>query len=352
MDTHTPARARPRYHALCTALMLTTAQQHVLGSEAYDSRGVDFIEVASERLRLRKQLSVQDFCPTESDDGARRIFGEYGAVVIAEDVELPERCTFSSNVEYRRFVAAVATRTAVIDGVPITLQTAAMESLLAAREEASRAGRRISPRGGTASGSRSFDTTTKLWKSRYQPALAHWVKVGKISTEEATEFGSWPISIQITKVLGWESRGWYFSKNFRKSIFRSVAPPGASQHNLLIAFDVAEYADREVRRILTTYGWHQTIESDAPHFTFLGVPEGELPRLGLRKIAVAGQDYWVPNIFDLGVAMAKRQVSDDVAASLPARTASPIGLYDSPDDSGGPQMICQRRGDGCDVWCN
>jgi hypothetical protein len=39
------------------------------------------------------------------------------------------------------------------------------------------------------------------------------------------------------------SEGMYFSLDFSKSILSSVAPPGASQHLALLAFDVKEHED-------------------------------------------------------------------------------------------------------------
>ena len=64
----------------------------------------------------------------------------------------------------------------------------------------------------------------------------------------------------------------------------------------MLAFDVAEFSDPKVRAILADNYWYQTVTSDLPHFTYLGVPETELPRLGLKKVAFAERDFWVPDI--------------------------------------------------------
>ena len=68
----------------------------------------------------------------------------------------------------------------------------------------------------------------------------------------------------------------------------------------MLAFDVAEYADPAVRALLPRHGWHQTVVSDLPHFTYLGAPESALPDLGLRPetLRIDEQNYrfWVPDL--------------------------------------------------------
>ncbi len=39
----------------------------------------------------------------------------------------------------------------------------------------------------------------------------------------------------------------------------------------------------KVREILAKHGWFQTVVSDQPHFTFLGVPENQLVEFGIKK---------------------------------------------------------------------
>jgi hypothetical protein len=51
-----------------------------------------------------------------------------------------------------------------------------------------------------------------------------------------------------------------------------------------------------VREIFFRHGWFQTVLSDLPHFTFLGVREKELPALGLRRVEECGQTFWVPDL--------------------------------------------------------
>jgi hypothetical protein len=88
----------------------------------------------------------------------------------------------------------------------------------------------------------------------------------------------------------------YFAKDLSKSIIYSVAPPGTSQHLSMLALDITEHDDAAVREIMARNGWHQTVVSDLPHFTYLGVPESELPALGLKKVNDGGRSYWLPSI--------------------------------------------------------
>jgi len=64
----------------------------------------------------------------------------------------------------------------------------------------------------------------------------------------------------------------------------------------MLAFDVSQFGNARVRRILARHGWFQTVKSDLPHFTYLGVEEKDLPALGLRRVETGGQVFWIPNI--------------------------------------------------------
>jgi crotonobetainyl-CoA:carnitine CoA-transferase CaiB-like acyl-CoA transferase len=75
-----------------------------------------------------------------------------------------------------------------------------------------------------------------------------------------------------------------------------VAAPGASQHLAMLAFDVAEFQNPRVGALLARHGWFQTVLSDLPHFTYLGLAERELRSRGLRPVEEGGQKFWVPDI--------------------------------------------------------
>ena len=64
----------------------------------------------------------------------------------------------------------------------------------------------------------------------------------------------------------------------------------------MLAIDVKQFADKQVREILARHGWFQTVQSDQPHFTYLGVAESELPARGLKPVEVGGQKFWIPNL--------------------------------------------------------
>jgi hypothetical protein len=38
------------------------------------------------------------------------------------------------------------------------------------------------------------------------------------------------------------------------------------------------------------------VQSDLPHFTFLGLSETDLPARGLRRVNVGEQAFWIPNV--------------------------------------------------------
>jgi hypothetical protein len=221
---------------------------------------------------------------------------EYGAVFIARgNVTLPSVIVFKDETAVAEFQAKAEKMTVVIGGWPMTLQAPAMRSLLAAIDEAKAEGRTISPRDIDAAG-RTYSESVGLWASRVEPALDHWTREGRITSSDAARIRATAPYDQVREVLDLERRRIYFAKDLNKSIIYSVAPPGASQHLALLAFDVAEHSDPRVRRILARNGWFQTVTSDLPHFTYLGVSEAHLQNLGLKKQTSGGRTFWVPDI--------------------------------------------------------
>jgi hypothetical protein len=230
------------------------------------------------------------------DPVARRILNEYGAVFLAEGSVLPPPvCIFAGAEEVETFQAAARVSAREFGGVPVELQPAAMGALVAAREEAHSRGLDITPRDGSESARRGYADTIRLWNSRLLPALEYWRGQGRLTVEEADRVRALPVREQVGAVLELERRGIYFSKDFSKSILYSVAAPGASQHLSLLAFDVSEYADARVRAVLARHGWFRTVRNDHPHFTYLGLAEGQLPSRGLRKLNTPDGEFWVPN---------------------------------------------------------
>jgi hypothetical protein len=243
-----------------------------------------------------KEIRFNDLCPVDNDPIALRVFAEYGAMFVGEETRFPPRCIFAEPSEVEQFHDQLKTKEIVVNGTVVQLQKPAADALISAVEEAALVGARITPLDGAIAGKRNFADTLKIWNSRFLPALDHWVAKGKIDRSTAATAVVMPLRDQISKVMEWESKGYYFSTGFSKSIFNSVAPPGTSQHLSLIAFDVVEASDPRVRSILNKHGWYQTIKTDEPHFTYLGIDEAELPSRGLKRFVRGGHTFWIPNL--------------------------------------------------------
>jgi hypothetical protein len=128
------------------------------------------------------------------------------------------------------------------------------------------------------------------------PALVHWTGLDRLSAETADRLRALPVSQQVSEVLELEKEGIFFSKDLSKSVLYSIAAPGTSQHIAMLAFDANEFLDERVRHILAENGWFQTVLSDLPHFTYLGLAEQELPDHGLKSVEVNDQQFWIPNV--------------------------------------------------------
>ena len=231
--------------------------------------------------------------PAATSDAEVLLLKEYGAMFSAQGVKLPARIFFKDEADVTDFQRAAGEKKKTVAQVAVTLQGAALDALTRAVSEAEREGLSITPRGADAS-KRSYQQTEKLWASRVEPGLNHWVAKGRITAQEAAKIRSLSPSEQIPEILRLEKKGIFFAKSLSKSIIFSVAPPGGSQHLSMLALDVAEFDDADVRAILARHGWFQTVVSDLPHFTFLGAPEQKLPSLGLQKVVDSGRNFWVP----------------------------------------------------------
>jgi hypothetical protein len=252
-------------------------------------------QAALESAFARRGMSWEYFCPA-SDALARRVLEEYGAMFVAEGVRLPPVCVFETEEEVEGFQRAAGWGAAELDGAVVELQPAALEALLRARGEARTQGLSISPRGGPEAARRNFEDSLRLWRSRCDPALEHWCAQGRLEVSEAERVRLLPLREQVAAVLELERAGLFFSKDLSKSILRSVAAPGASQHLAMLAFDATEFQDARVRKIFARNGWFQTVLTDLPHFTYLGLEESELPSRGLRRVEEFGQTFWVPDL--------------------------------------------------------
>lgn len=228
-----------------------------------------------------------------TDAVGQRILKDYGALFVARGGAVPPNTViFKSESEVSAFQASLSKSSETIGGFNIELQAAAMKALKEAIAEASFS---ITPNGAD-SAKRDYAGTVTNWASRVNPGLTHWVGKGRITEAEASKIHQLSPFEQVPEIFKFESQGIFFSKDLSKSIVYSVAPPGTSQHLSMLALDVKEHGDSKVRDMLNKHGWFQTVVSDLPHFTYLGVPESQLSGLGLKKVTDGGRDFWVPSI--------------------------------------------------------
>ena len=268
--------------------------------EKEDSHAPAPFYAALDEALAKRGMKLDATC-AKDDAVERRVLEDYGALFVAGDAVVPPPvCMFTSEADVLKFQNEAKLKASVVGGDRIELQPAAMDALLAAREEARRQGLDITPRGGTEAARRSYQDTLRLWDTRFLPALAHWRGRGRLSREQVAHLRGLPLREQVREVLELEKRGIFFSKDFSKSILYSIAAPGTSQHISMLALDVSQFSDARVRRILAQYGWFQTVKSDLPHFTYLGLEEKDLPSRGLRQVKSGAQLFWIPNVTQEG----------------------------------------------------
>lgn len=254
-----------------------------------------FYEALAKALKKRK-IKIDNLCPP-SDPVARRILEEYGAIFLADKkVTPPPVCIFTTEEQVTKFQEVAGSEVETFGYDEIELQPEALKKLKKAREEAQKEGLDITPRDGAEAARRNYEDSVRLWNSRFYPALDYWLSQGRLTEEQVVRLRSLPLSQQIAEVLELEKTGIYFSKDLSKSILYSIAAPGTSQHIAMLAFDVNEFENPRVREIMAKHGWFQTVLSDLPHFTFLGLKEKDLPKHGLRSLEINGQVFWIPNV--------------------------------------------------------
>jgi hypothetical protein len=267
------------------------------------------IKLVDGKKTLKNGVSLSEICDL-NEPVANRVFREYGAMFVGKDdvfagfrlindggqIKFFVNCVFNDEREVNSYQTSLRTKSATIGGTSVELREDAMDALLAAIEEGRQKGLRITPRGGATAAKRSYQTTVELWNSRFYPALTYWVGKGRISRRDADAAKNFDIQGQVKQVLEWEDKKLWFSKDLSKSILYSVAAPGASQHIFMLALDVEQFANPQVRKILAEHGWFQTVLSDLPHFTYLGNDEDKLPKLGLEEKFSGGQKFWIPKL--------------------------------------------------------
>lgn len=256
---------------------------------------VPFYDALTKALKKRK-LNLDHVCPS-ANPVARRILEEYGAVFVAhKKVKPPPVCVFTTEEQVTEFQDYAGFKAEYIAYDTIELQPEALKRLLKAREDAQKEGLDITPRDGAEAARRNYEDSVRLWNSRFHPALDYWLEQGRLTADDVNRLRALPLLQQIAEVLELEKDGIYFSKDLSKSILYSIAAPGTSQHIAMLAFDVNEFENPRIREIMAKHGWFQTVLSDLPHFTFLGLKQKDLPKRGLRSVEVNGQVFWIPNV--------------------------------------------------------
>lgn len=232
----------------------------------------------------------------ENDKILKRVLSDYGAILVAQNnVVAPPKIIFKDEEDCLAWQSQVQTKRENFGGIEIELQTAAMNALITVRNEMRGKNLNITARG-TWAARRSYKDTEKIWSTRITPGLVFWTRRGKLSSAEAARIRALAPAEQIADILRLESKGMFFSKDFSKSVLYSATPPGVSQHISMLAVDINENGNLNVRQILAKHGWFQTVASDVPHFTYLGVAEDKLSALGLKKVLKDNRSYWMPDM--------------------------------------------------------
>ncbi len=239
------------------------------------------------------QATTRSPLMTEEEYQAR-LRETYGAVLHAGGgVVPPPRIIFADEEEVMKWQAGVATGRATFGKFTVELQAPAMQALLDARDDMRKLNLDISPYARDAA-RRSYADTLQLWKKRVDAGLYHWYKNGRLGRSELRRIRALAPQEQAIEIFRLEAQGLFFSTNLKKTILSSAAPPGASQHLSMLAFDVKQHEQAKVRAALARHGWFQTVAGDFTHFTYLGCQEKDLPSLGLQKVTIDKRLYWVP----------------------------------------------------------
>ena len=267
---------------------------------AQSTKPVNFEEFIEKRFAHVTNWDRQAFCPTTKSLVARRVFESYGAIFAAtERIKLPSVCVFPSESDVRTFQKQLNTDRIEVGRFTLEFQKAAADSLRMSIEELGTQGLRVTPLDGSVAGGRTYGDTLMLWNSRVFPAIEHWRRRGRLTQYDIDQFIKLEPPMRVERVLEWETKSIFFDRSRTRSILTSTAAPGSSQHLAFVALDIVEHWNPNVRSTLNRHGWYQTVIDDPPHFTYLGLPETELPSRGLHMIAKGGHFYWVPNFANL-----------------------------------------------------
>jgi hypothetical protein len=291
-DSSSPL-TQPGPSATADVQMNTGSSIKPMNDKPINASGKGFRENAALNLS-RDNLSISTVV-NESSVVEKRVFKEYGAVYLTK-AKPPSKAMFTEESSVLAFQSSAGVSQETIAGFSIELQPPAMGALKKAIAEAQSSGLKITPRDGKEAGRRSYSKTLSLWKSRFEPALKHWKGKGRLTDDQIARLQALPITEQVAGVLDLEKQGIYFNTFFNNSILYSVAAPGTSQHLSMLAFDVNEFANSRIQKIMANHGWFRTVQNDDPHFTYLGYQESELTSIGLKKVNKNSGAFWIPDI--------------------------------------------------------
>jgi hypothetical protein len=261
-----------------------------------------------------------------------KILEEYGAYFVAKDIVPPPTCIFDNEGGVNDFLASSLngkTKVVKIADKSFEFQSAAADSLV---NEVFPALSRLNPKilpyqiprrysdvgdkeilNLTANtfviinadwAKRTYCNTLVNWKSRLDKMPDK--KLLKDLTLDLDDLTDSIKKKRINLTIGEElktanqkrkSTSTYYGSR-KNPIMRSVAIPGASQHLLLIAFDL-EIINADIIETLNNAGWYQTVPNDDRHFTYLGYKtEEDLKKNGLKRVECKKSEYkfWIPNI--------------------------------------------------------
>lgn len=246
--------------------------------------------------------ALQAIASTTRSAVERRLFSEYGAIFVTTATP-PPGIVFAGSSEVNAFQSTLSISHSRIGDYEISLQTEAMDTLVRAAAEINEGEGRVAARAAD-SGGRSYDDTVGLWLRNVTRGLERWESEKRISRERVQAIRELAPVDQIAPILEMEDQEQlYFGTFFDRSILYSVAAPGASQHLSLLAFDVEEYQNETVEKVLNRHGWFRTVPNDLPHFTYLGHSEESLPEMGLirteREYNQHRYGFWIPDLDSL-----------------------------------------------------
>jgi D-alanyl-D-alanine carboxypeptidase len=180
---------------------------------------------------------------------------QYGAPFITQNstIKLPPKVFFPNAQETRSYQATLL-MSRVNSGNNCFLQNGAADAFNIADKQIN-----IPLKSGYGSGdcTRTYETNLRFWNKYANKSTLERVKQGR-----------------------------------ETAILNVVAPPGTSQHLWGLAIDL-RVSTAAQRKALNQNGWFQTVETDTPHWTYLGVPEQKLPEFGFNKKIVRGITYWL-----------------------------------------------------------